>query len=531
MKARLMHRDRDFDPHASLRNVMYDIWNAEGERAHFSAQTRALIQDLELNLLFQAMANDEKFLYEIGQKAILSGIENDINTILYRQQALKDCLNNSEVVQKLYGVTVEATTGTQRMQWSASTYQYLPSLLHYAIDLLEILSKKLRKLRIIALESSERFQSEAFGTLFAMLRNELSDKYMEKVESHISELKFRKGILLSAELDEHNEAVNYTLRWRTKDEPKWLDRLRGKGPPNYTFYIAERDQAGAEILTEIKRQGISRVAVALAQSAEHVLRFFDMLRTELAFYLCCLNLHGRLRAGGSTVCFPTPAEAGQREHHFRGLYDICLALQMKCNVTANDVNAAGRSLILITGANQGGKSTFLRSVGVAQLMMQAGMFVGADEFKGEVCPALFTHYTREEDASLKSGKFDEELARMSAIAERLVPNAMVLFNESFSATNEREGSEIARQIVAALLEKGVRVLYVTHLFTLARTFWDSDRQQVLFLRAERRFDGSRTFKMIEGEPLETSYGEDLYRQVFEPGGRQSCDEQEPHGTD
>ena len=65
------------------------------------------------------------------------------------------------------------------------------------------------------------------------------------------------------------------------------------------------------------------------------------------------------------------------------------------------------------------------------------------------CSSLFTHDKREEDASLDKGKVDEELARMSEIADYLGPNSMVLFNESFAATNERDGSEIARQIVCA----------------------------------------------------------------------------------
>jgi DNA mismatch repair ATPase MutS len=273
--------------------------------------------------------------------------------------------------------------------------------------------------------------------------------------------------------------------------------------------------AGGQILSAMRRRGITKVAETLAQSAEHVLSFFTMLRIELGFYLCCLNLRDRLVAEGSSFCFPTPVSPGEHRHRFRGLYDVCLALQMKQSVVPNTMDALTKSLVIITGANQGGKSTFLRAVGVAQLMMQAGMYVGAQAFEGELCPALFTHYKREEDPTMKSGKFDEELARMSDIADCLAPHAMVLFNESFAATNEREGSEIARQIVSVLLEKHVRVLYVTHLSTLARTFWDQNREQALFLRAERNSDGARTFKMVEAEPLETSYGEDLYREVFE----------------
>ena len=90
-------------------------------------------------------------------------------------------------------------------------------------------------------------------------------------------------------------------------------------------------------------------------------------------------------------------------------------------------------------------------------MMQSGMFVGAQQFTANLCPALFTHYKREEDPTMKRGKLDEELARMSGIVSLLAPNALVLFNESFAATNEREGSEIASQVVRALLEHAVKI--------------------------------------------------------------------------
>lgn len=150
-------------------------------------------------------------------------------------------------------------------------------------------------------------------------------------------------------------------------------------------------------------------------------------------------------------------------------------------------------------------------------MLQCGMFVPEAPFSAALCPGLFTHCKREEDAKMRSGKLDEELARMSAIVDDLTPDSMILLNESFSATNEREGSEIGRQIVSALLEKRIRVFFVTHQYQLARGFFDRRMGDAMFLRAERREDGTRTFRMIEGEPLETSYGKDLYRAIFTGG--------------
>jgi len=169
---------------------------------------------------------------------------------------------------------------------------------------------------------------------------------------------------------------------------------------------------------------------------------------------------------------------------------------------------------MITGANQGGKSTLLRSLGIAQLMMQAGMFVPANSFSADVCAAVFTHYKREEDEAMTSGKLDEELHRMSEIATHITPHCLVLCNESFASTNEREGSAIARQVVQAMVDERVKVLFVTHMFDLAHGFYRQGLGTALFLRAARACDGHRTFKLIEGEPLPTSYGEDSYQRVF-----------------
>jgi len=140
--------------------------------------------------------------------------------------------------------------------------------------------------------------------------------------------------------------------------------------------------------------------------------------------------------------------------------------------------------------------------------------VAAEKYHADLCRGLFTHYKREEDVTMKSGKLDEELSRMSGIIEELKPGSMVLFNESFASTNEREGSEIARQIVGALLEARVRVLFVTHLYDFACRPWQGNADRTLFLRAERQANGQRTFKLLPAKPLETSFGPDLYEEVF-----------------
>src|SRR5579883_3146599 len=141
-------------------------------------------------------------------------------------------------------------------------------------------------------------------------------------------------------------------------------RTRGVGQ-RYTFRLHPRDEAGARALSELEDEGLNLVANALAQATDHILSFFQMLRTELAFYIACLNLRARLFQMQAPACLPIPASPCERRLSFSGLYDVCLALTLGKKIVGNDLSGREKSLFIITGANTGGKSTFLRSIGLA----------------------------------------------------------------------------------------------------------------------------------------------------------------------
>jgi hypothetical protein len=497
MKAFLMYREQDFDLQQEL-----------------PLNEEELTQDLELSTLLNAMALGNSFLFQVAKKAVLCG-SSDLGTIRYRQDILKDCLKNPSIVREIYRIPIEAIEN-KRNQWLGIFSRSPSGILYSAIKMLQMFVDLLKELKRIADEHAGKFESEGFTAFFAMIKKELDDAYFATVQNHLRELQFRSGVLLSVELGPGNEGAGYILGKR-QNRTSWIGRVFAEKSPVYSFRIHPRDDHSARALADLQDRGLNRVANALAQSADHIDSFFEMLRIELAFYIGCLNLYEQLAQMGEPASFPLPVASNERRHSFRGLYDVCLALTMRRQVVGNDVTAGGKDIVIITGANQGGKSTFLRSIGLAQLMMQCGMFVPAESLCANTCESLFTHYKREEDATMESGKLDEELGRMSDIVDMITSNSMVLFNESFAATNEREGSEIARQIVNALLEKRIKVFFVTHQYEFAHGFYDRGMENAIFLRAERKPDGGRTFKLTEGEPLQTSYGKDLYNRIFGTG--------------
>jgi hypothetical protein len=503
MKAYLMHRDRDFVVKASP-----------------PALWPLLSKDLELDILIDAMAGQDKRVRAVVERALFLSPGNDLQTIAHRQAALKDCLRNPEVVRGLYALAQDAVT-RQGKVWGHFR-EYPSGLLDYSVEQMTIFMDVLKRVRNSADANADQFESEAFRSLFATLSRELDDTYFKTVDAHLSRLKFRGGLLVSARLGKGLKGADYVLRRPLKRTGGWLTQLLSDlfsqpffdRSSSFTLYLAPRDEAGAQAMSELRDRGLGLAADALARSAKHILSFFEMLLEELAFYVGCLNLHARLGAIGGPFAFPIVDTAESQTLGYRDLYDVNLALRGAKRPVGNDFDADGKTVIIVTGANQGGKTTFLRSLGAAQIMAQAGMFVAAGQFRTSLAGGVFTHFKREEDASMKSGKFDEELKRMSEIVAALVPRSLLLFNESFSATNEREGSEIARQIVTALFERGFRIVFVSHQYAFTHEIYRRGIAAAAFLRADRQIDGSRNFKLVEGEPLSTSFGEDVYHEVF-----------------
>jgi len=506
MKVHLLYPDRD---------------PATGDQ--LPSQSADLTRDLGLDSLLDRMAGDDPLLRDIATQTLLRPLQNPAD-IGYRQAVLNDCLTYPELTQALYDLAGDAVGSPRRIRgWLIG--QYPSGVLHRSVDVLELLLVDLRRLRALVDEHAGRCQSARFNTLFATIHRELPDDYFRVIEDHLRRLRFPNGVFLTAQLGPGGQGTGYVLRKPASLKRSWRQLLLGTEPISYTYRIPERDESGALALAVLENQGINLVADALAQSVDHILSFFTLLRFEIGFYLGGLQLNQVLSERHLGLCWPEPEAEDEAALTARGLYDITLGLSIGDQIVGNDLDADGASLVMITGTNQGGKSTLLRSLGVAQLMMQAGLFAPATAYRASIAAALYSHYRREEDPGMESGKLDEELARMSRIVDRLTPHSLILCNESFAPTNEREGSHIARQLVDGLRAAQIRVLYVTHLYDLAAGLAATGADQAVFLRPERLSNAERTYRVIPGDPQPTSFGPDLYQRIF--GDQSAADSSEP----
>src|SRR5712692_992384 len=165
MKAFLMYNDHDFDLQRKL-----------------PPNERALTQDLELHTLFNAMALGDKFLFEVAKRAVLSGLDTDLDTIRYRQHILQDCLKNASIVRDIYTIAVESIESEKKNFWGFLS-KYPDMILRRSIEVLQMFVGMLKKLKHIADEHAGTFESEGFTAFFAMLNKELSDDYFASVQN------------------------------------------------------------------------------------------------------------------------------------------------------------------------------------------------------------------------------------------------------------------------------------------------------------------------------------------------------------
>lgn len=470
-----------------------------------------LAADLELPSVLRAMAGNDPLIYQVCAQ-VLAATDTTPDIVQHRQAMLADALTHTAQLGELYTIATEAIAEERKIyritfQWRAE------ATLHRAVRVLRLLLDAVARVRKVTDSLAATAHSPALRTMCGVLAEQLDDSYLGEAGERIDQLELTSGLLVSARLDRGDAVTGMRPKLaRTKG-----NRLIGRRPrltkPTFSYTIPERDQAGMEAFSAFRDRSLTQVAHAADTSAAHILTFLHCLQREVAFYLGCARLHETLAGLGVPTCTPLVAACGSRVLNAKSLCDIPLALQSQTAPVPVTITAGDAALVVLTGANRGGKSTALRAAGVAQLMAQAGLFVAAERYEFAVCTGVFTHFKREEDAAMEHGKFDEELERMSRITAAITPGGLLLANESFASTNEQEASDIGFDVITALLDSGVTVVLVTHLFTLAQQLYD-DARPSLFLRAERGVDDQRPFQLVPAPPLPTSFGSDIYRAVF-----------------
>lgn len=514
-----------------------------------------ITRDLGLATIFEAASREVVFkggkvMYVSGEDAFLAETVKKVmrvplhtkEEILFRQAILKDCAENRNMVETLLKITGELLEQWDKLGRKSKQGSSMDDVAKLLMDIkvMRLLVNGLCDVKSTLSDYAEHLKSDGLLSLY----HRLEEAFTGDMEININQILENMSFFTDVSMDEVGKNVfkarrpqivmNVTLGDGLKfDEFKlseFATQVKNFVNPygivakiqGFTNKVGkegvdlEADATLIDQASQLERQTVGYVVSCCMSYLSEFNQFFDQLKFQLGFYRASMNLMDHMTRYGLKWCYPTP---GDREDlSFRDLKEVVMSMEQDVEVIGNTCNEYGKMLMIVTGANQGGKSTFLRSIGIAQVLMQSGMTVAAESFCSGIFPGFFTHFTRREDSAMNSGRLDEELGRMDQIIKHLQPSSLLLLNESFASTTEKEGSEIVYDIIKALNEQGVKILTVTHLLSFAQKVYDEsksgDDTAIEFLSAERLENGTRTYHMVKHEPELTSFGLDLYRDII-----------------
>jgi hypothetical protein len=281
----------------------------------------------------------------------------------------------------------------------------------------------------------------------------------------------------------------------------------------------------ADVLKRISRP----VAAALRRYTQVNIHVLAGLGAELAFYLGAARLVEHLRAAGLPMCRPDIAPVDERACTIEAAYSVNLALRLIARdpkgipdlgqaVITNEVafGPEGRIFVL-TGPNQGGKTTFTQAVGLAQVLAQAGLYVPGTRARLSPVDGIYTHFPVQERPETEAGRLGEEAQRLSDLFALATPHSLILLNESLASTSPGESLYLARDLVRILRRLGARAIYATHLHDLAagvddlnaETPGDSAIISLVSLASADDGEVRQTYHIVPGPPRGLSYAREI----------------------
>lgn len=212
---------------------------------------------------------------------------------------------------------------------------------------------------------------------------------------------------------------------------------------------------------------------------DYVLRhqsfFDDTIATfdrEIGFYVAYLNYIGPLKAAGLPFCYPEVSSTS-KQTSVSSAFDLALAAKLSREgnaVVCNDFNLSGAErMIVVSGPNQGGKTTFARMFGQLHFLAGLGCPVPGTQARLFLADQVFTHFEREENVATLRGKLEDELVRLYETCQAMTPNSVLILNEIFNSTGLEDQILLSTNILRLILAAdaiGICVTFIDSLSTL-----------------------------------------------------------------
>ena len=236
------------------------------------------------------------------------------------------------------------------------------------------------------------------------------------------------------------------------------------------------------------------------------------LESQIKVYTTVARFFRKLSGVGVDICLPKMLDSRQRCSKIIDVINPILAAIKSNEVVPNDIYySPDKNIYVITGPNNGGKTTFAKTIGLAVLLAHAGFYISAKSAEISVVDSIFTQFVKPGDLAKGEGRYFAELRRIKTIFEKATPYSLAILDEPCSGTSNEEGVEQSMIILEGFYKLGCTVYFITHMHEIARRIAASSLHGMANLSVGIDFnDGKPIFdyKICEG-PGQKSYGVEL----------------------
>lgn len=544
-------------------SLLYPPGVSPGGKNAFLELSSAAAHDLGLDGIVAAFTPDRGHQKEVRDHFLR--LPRDPETILYRQNVLEDLLANPAleerftsllpVIDTLFGYSFRSD---QEMSWLHEVV-WRAGELQNIIDCFEGMGEALGSVE-------DRIRSDGLRTLHEEVRKARNDptyqNLVRELPGLLAKLQGKASLTIGVNLDASLRPIQATLLsvnekpftdqsllnrlFGTRTEREGIAPLHSIQQPGLGGPSSSVDPLMVPLfadLADVLEKTAIPIANQLRQYAGLHGQLFKDLRAGYIFYLGALRFIRRFQGLGLSLCRPQIAPADERRCEVKDSYNANLVLKHleagdgnRPAIVTNDIHfgPAGHILIL-TGPNRGGKTTYIQGVGIVHILAQAGLRVPGTEAVISPLDHIFTHFPLEEQPESNAGRFGEEAIRLGQIFGQVTRYSLVLLNESLSSTSFSESLYLAQDLVKLLRRVGARAIFSTHLHELAERVDElndsvpGDSRIVSVVSSPIEPDGqaagtpvNRSYRLEVRPPLGQSYAREIasrygisYRQLEE----------------
>jgi len=502
------------------------------------------VTNLELELLSRLICPENA----LNAQRILTQLSTDEEVLNYRLDILEDFLNVPQLeavlyenVHKLY---VNEHVNIQKLGLADSFYA-----LNTRLNSLKTFIECITNCHEFCQKFQNRFHSEALKGLVEYFASVYNSEYFDEVKRETDEClrilaKGVKSVTVGINFDDMMRPVEAMLLSVSTDSIKkkgrfdWIfkhldggaDRAIGRTHSLYNENGGTNDLEAPLFreLKEINSEYISHLDRAIRayfkKSTEDILTF----ESQMSFYIGAKRIIDAVRARGLEMCRPKYLKMDERRLDAKGVFDLSFYTQMvssdpmgtlKDKIITNDckMDDDGRFFVL-TGANNGGKTTYTRAIGIIQVMAQAGIYVPCTSCEISPVDFIYTHFPKEEEVGLNTSRFTQECKQFKVTVDNATRYSMLLLNESIQSTTPTECVFIATELTKIFRCIGVRGVYATHLLELAKNLdklnaeVEGDTKLVsIVTTVDTTADNKRLYRIVRSAPQEFGYAQTIYK--------------------